>query len=213
MTVRGTETPSLEAVIQRAIDFNLGQINTAIPGIVERYDHAKQMADVQPCLKRKYADGRIQALPIIPNVPVCHPRAGKAIVHMPIKKGDVVLLIFSQRSVDKWLSEGGVVDPNDTRKFHLTDGFAIPGGYPFSDAATIPDNESLWLINDTSKFKLKPNGKLKLEGAGGEEIVKLISDLADECSKILTNTMLGPQAPVNVSAFTAIKARVDQLKE
>lgn len=205
------ETPNLESVIQRAIDFNLSQVNTCLPGIVTRYDHAKQQADVQPALKKKYQTGEVVSLPVIPNVPVAHPRAGQSIVHMPIAVGDTVLLIFSQRSLDKWLSSGGQVDPEDARKFHLSDAFAIPGGYAFSNPVTIEDNTSLWVVNQTSKFRLQPGGKFQLKGTDGEELVKIVKDLVQECENILTNTMLGPQPPVNKSAFTAIKSRVNKL--
>lgn len=210
-TTVSSETPEIENVIQKAIDFNLSQINICLPGIVQKYDKSKQLADVQPALKRKYADGRIVSLPVIPSVPVVQPRSGKAIVHLPVKAGDTVVLIFSQRSLDKWLNQGGVVDPADARKFHLTDAYAIPGGYPFSDPATVADSESLWIQNDTTKFRLKPDGKIQLQGKDGEEVVKILKETIEACEAILTNTMLGPQPPVNKATFTALKARADKL--
>ena len=41
--------------------------------------------------------------------------------------GDTVLLVFSERSIDKWAQQGGEVDPLDSRLHHLSDPVALPG--------------------------------------------------------------------------------------
>lgn len=137
------ETPTLEKIIQQAIDLAVTELRVSLPAVVERYDAQKQQADVQPAIMKKYVTGQVVKLPLITNVPVAHPRSGSTIIHIPIKKGDLVQLVFSDRSLDRWLSEGGIVDPLEGRKHALSDAWAIPGGYPFPEAIAIEDPDAI----------------------------------------------------------------------
>ena len=71
-------------------------------------------------------------LPEIDNVPVWMPRTKKCILTLPVEVGDVIALIFSDRSLDNWLSskDGDVMDHQDTRDHDLSDAVAFPGFYP-----------------------------------------------------------------------------------
>lgn len=155
-------TPSLETVIQNAIDVNLAEVHTCMPARVISYDSSKQQASVQPVLKRRYNDGGLVLLPVISNVPVVHPRANNAILHVPVKADDIVTLVFAERSLDKWLSQGGVVDPDDARRHDLSDAIAIPGGYPFSSPASVGDATALTLGYGSTELRLKENAEATL---------------------------------------------------
>ena len=208
-----SSTPSLEKVIQRAIDASIADVHTAIPGIVVEYDAATQKAKIQPAIKRKYLDGGLVSLPQLTNVPVVMPRAGKAIVHLLVKKDDVVLVVFSERSVDKWLSQGGVVDPLDARRHDLSDAFAIPGGYPFSDPATVSDPDALTVRNDQAEMKVLAGGKFSLKSLeSSEELLDLLDQLIQAILDARTTTLLGTMPLVNPQ-FAVIKAKLATLKE
>lgn len=223
------EKPSLAKLLQTAIDGRLCDVHTSMPGIVQSYDRATQTAKIQPSLKRKYVDGNIVDLPIINKVPVIFPRSKGKWVHFDLEEGDVVTLLFSERSLDTWKERGGQVSPDDPRKFHLSDAYAIPGGYDLQ-GALVPNGpeKSIELAHGKNHIVIEESGKITLKNESGfieiseagkfkvtnntEELVSLISDLADECSKILTNTVYGPQAPINKAAFTALKTKIDSLK-
>jgi len=205
------ETPTLARVITDAIGAKLADTHTAMPGIIEEYDAATGKASVQPALKRTYETGEVVNLPIINDCPVMFPRGKNFSLTYPLVKGDSCLIIFSERSIDSWLVQGGLNDPNDTRKHDISDGIIIPGLFDFSVPAEA-DAENVILKNDKLKIILLPDGKISISD-GSVELISLISDIADECSKILTNTLLGPQAPINAAAFIAIKADIDKLKE
>ena len=104
---------------------------TALPGRVQTFDSTKQSADVEPLIHDTWEgeDGTNQTgpLPVIPSVPVCFPGSGGWKVTFPISKGDTGLLIFCARSIDRWLSEGGSVDPQDDRTHDLSDAIFVPG--------------------------------------------------------------------------------------
>jgi hypothetical protein len=157
-------TPTLGEVISTAIQAALSEVNVCLPGKVVSYDAATQSADVQPQLQGRYETGALRTLPVIPAVPVKHPRSsgGKARVHMPIKVGDDVILVFSQRSIDGWKAKGGLVDPQDRRKFNLSDAFALVGGSAFPDAFQVTDPDAIEVVNDQGVVQIKPNGTVNL---------------------------------------------------
>ncbi len=140
MKLGENRTPDLIEVIRAAMTELSSEIFVALPGKVEKYDSTKQKADVKPLLKRgfTYDDGTddVDVLPVIPEVPVVFPRGGGYFLSLPIKKGDSVLLVFSDRSLDLFLQSSGKVDldPVDLRQHDITDAVAIPGLYPFPRA-------------------------------------------------------------------------------
>ena len=205
------ETPTLAQVIRDAIEARLLDVHTAMPATIVSYDAAKQKASVQPVLQKKYASGKVVTLPVITNVPVVMPRANKAFISLPLKAGDHVLLIFSERSIDRWAQKGGVTDPNDPRKFSLSDAFAIPGGYPFSDVVAGSATD-LIIENDNAQIQLKPSGKFKVNKKGGDELFDLLSQTLQAILDARTMTAFGPQPFLNLSTFAQLKAKIDALK-
>lgn len=130
-------SPSLADLLQIAIDRSIEGVNVAIPARVESYNALKQSINAQPLIRRGYTDEngdrQVETLPIVTNVPVAFPGAGGFRLTMPVTKGDTVLLIFSQRSLDKWLTKGGLVDPNDDRTHDMSDAVAILGVRSFAN--------------------------------------------------------------------------------
>jgi hypothetical protein len=204
------ETPSLAKVLKDAIDSRLVEVHTAMPGVIVTYDPSKQQAQVQPSLKRKYADGTIEPLPPISNVPVVHPRGGGASILLPIASGDPCLLVFAERSLDNWKSEGGISDPDDTRKHHLSDAFCIPGGSAFNGAVA-GDASNLIIKNGSSKITVDPGGKFKIANTSNE-LFDLIDQLFDLFSKTQVLTALGPQMFVNLPDYVALRTKFATLK-
>lgn len=128
--------PSLADVVRRAMDARIADLRVCLPAKVTRYDAAKQQVDAQPLLADSIdgEDGAAVAvtLPVVTNVPVVFPGGGGFMLTFPIAAGDVVTLVFSDRSLDEWLSKGGDVTPADPRQHHLSDAVAFPSLAPFS---------------------------------------------------------------------------------
>lgn len=206
-------TPSMAEVLKQAMESRLADVHTALPGTITKYDAAKQQCDVQPNIQRKYVTGELVNIPVIPNVPVVFPRSQKAFVSFPLVAGDQVLLIFSERSLDRWLVSGGQVDPADPRKHHLTDAVAIPGLYPFSKPVTA-STDALRLGNDKSQIDLKPDGKMSMKNlTSGDELVSLVHQMADLLSTTTVNTIFGPMKLNDFAQFAVIKGKLATLKE
>ena len=206
------ESPTMAKVIQDAIEARLIDVHTAMPGMIVSYDPSKQMAQVQPSLKKKYSNGTIVPLPIINNVTVVHPRGGTAAILLPLKAGDPCWLIFGERSLDNWKSQGGISDPADTRKHHLSDAVCIPGGSSFSQAIA-GDASDFIFQNDQCEFRLKSAGTFSLKNkAAGNELIDLLVQLLTALVATQTLTALGPQPFVNNADYVALKTKFTSLK-
>lgn len=136
----------------------LEDVHTAMPVRVTRYDAAKQQADVQPLIKVAHLDEtgeRVPAtLPTIRNCPVQFPGGGGFVLIYPLAVGDTGLLIFSEASLDKWLSGAGAeVDPDIDLRHHLTDGIFIPGVRPFGAARGSHDDGAMLVGVDGGAFQ------------------------------------------------------------
>ena len=224
------ETPTMTAATQSVIQNLLLQMNTSMPGIIETYNSVLQTVDVQPAPKRKYIlDDEVVNLPIINSVPVSWPRAGQAVITFPLKKGDNVVLVFSQRSIDRWKATGGVYEVGDPRHHDLSDAFAFPGGYPQVDPVLGVDPTALVVQNTpASKISLKPTemtiaiggAKLTANAAGqwtiGNGVIELLGllDLTyDAILKLTVGTGTGPSSPpINAAEFIALKTQLALIK-
>lgn len=181
-------TPSLEELIQQAIDDNLCEVNTSIPAIVQSYDAATQTVSVKIALKKKYDTGEIVERPVITDIPVLFPKGKKFSFTWPIFKDDDGQLIFSQRSTEVWKNNAGVVDPADARKFSLSDAFFLPAGS--RDVSVIPgvDATKTRLVNDKSILELDETGNILIKNDVGSVAVK--ADGAIEATNEVANIKL-----------------------
>lgn len=64
---------------------------------------------------------------IILDVPVIHPSDGGFVVHVPLRRGDPVLLIFAQRGLDAFKETFAEADPQKGAFFNERDAIAVPG--------------------------------------------------------------------------------------
>jgi len=121
----------LSQLLRESFEYNMANVHTAFPGSIDTYDPATRRADIQPYLKRKLPDGKFMNFPIITDVPVLFFGTKNCTIHVPLEKGDEVLIIVCERSTDQWRDNGGkdIEDP-DPRRFNLMDCFAIPGLQP-----------------------------------------------------------------------------------
>lgn len=213
-----TEQTTLAQVIERAFVEFAGQLRVCLPGRIEKYDPDTHLASVQPLIKRRFY-GRKTAtlLPIINRVLVLHDRTSKALIRLPVARGDKVAIIFADRSLEAWLQgDGTESEAFDTRQHHLSDAYAILGGYPEGDPITADNPDAL-------EFHVEPGTKMAF-GNGTDEVLQLAHDAYTELRNLISQvsqTMIDIQSithaetggttgpPLNASAFATIKTAVD----
>lgn len=134
------------------------EIHTCLPGKIIAWDGER--ATVQPALPKKLANGTSLNAPSIVSVPVCFPVGdnGHALISVPLKAGDAVMLNFSERSLENWLS-GSDTAPDDPRRYDLSDCFATPAVRPMVGKA---DTDNLSLMYNGGSIKIAPSGAITL---------------------------------------------------
>lgn len=209
------KTPTLTQVIRNAFDAMSADLHTWLPGKVETFHADDFTVDVTPMLKRKYKGESAVTLPTLPRVPLAIPRAGTAWFKMPVKEGDQVILLFCERSLDRWFDLGGIQDPQDARRHHLSDAVAIPGVYDRKQALTAKGAAtSLEIAFGDAWIEITADGKIKIRNQAGADLLSSLSDLVGALQSATTMTTMGPQ-PLDVATQTklaTIKTQIDSLK-
>ena len=211
------ETPTWPQAFRLAIEGRLSEMHTTFPGSIESFDKATGKATIKPNFQRKTKAGDIVDMPLIQNVPIMWPRAGKISITFPLTKGDTGAVMIHQRSLDNWLVAGGTVNPDDPRKFHLSDAAFYPGLYPFSDPAKVDDTRLL-IRNDIGELLIGPDGKFQLTN-GTEELLDLVVQHMDKTktgfetlSTTTTNTIFGPLQLNDFATFATIATDIGTIK-
>jgi hypothetical protein len=197
---------TLSEAIKQAINYALKNVHTILPGKIVEYDYTAQKASVLPTIKEKFYTGKVLSMPIIANVPVIFPRTANASITFPLEKDDKVLLLFSEKSLERWLSKGDEVEAGVNRRFDLTDCIAIPGLYSFADSS--PSNgEDLIIKYNNSKIIIKKNGGFTIEN-DSDNLLEILSDTMQAISQIT----VGGTPIDNPTVFTTLKGRIDSMR-
>lgn len=142
-----TERPQPADVLARILESRLADLHTAMPGTVERFDAATQCVDVRPALTRRVPgadpdDADVhEALPVLPCVPVLYPGTAAMGVRWALSPGDRGLLVFCERDIGRWQSQGDDGDPQVDGMHTLAAGVFIPGDFSRAGAwESVPNN-------------------------------------------------------------------------
>lgn len=184
-----SRTPTIAEVIRRAVEARLVDVHTAIPARVTRYDATTCVVDAAPLVRAPETaeDGTVTytALPVVTNVPVAFPGAGGFRVTFPVAVGDTVLLVFTEASLDRWMQFGGEVDPEDPRRFALSDAIAIPGVRPAAQAVAAA----------TDAVVVESTADIRLGTKTAAEAVALASKVATELNTLKSAINTAPVTP------------------
>jgi hypothetical protein len=136
----------------------LAEVHTCLPGVIVSYDGMS--ATVRPALAKQLANGQTLPAPSIVRVPVCWPcgTGGAALITVPLAAGDPVLLHFSERAIEDWLS-GADGAPGDPRQFDLSDAFATPVVRPGTVTA---DLVNVSMQFNGASIKISPGGTIQI---------------------------------------------------
>lgn len=115
-------------------DEKISDIHTHIPAQVVSYDPALNLVSIQPCIMRLRIDDpnniTTVRLPQIDDVPVHQFGSGKCLLSIAPQVDSYGSFHVCERSISKWINEGGIVGPGRASKFDISDGFFMPGMYP-----------------------------------------------------------------------------------
>lgn len=167
------ETSTLAEVIENTILSFMEGMHTCMPGRIESYDFKASKASVKPLLQRSYIDGTTLDIPILRDVPVIFPRTQSAGITFPVNRGDRVLIMFAERSLNIWKGSGENAVPTDNRKFDISDAICIPGLYSLNTRNIAKNNTDTVIHNDDQTITIKSNGDIDV---GGDSVLKLVNE-------------------------------------
>lgn len=184
----------------------IADMQICMPAKILEYDYTTQKAKVQPALNQKYNNGEVINFPVICNVPVMQPSSGGASITFPVKKNDNVLLVFSQRSLEEWLSNGEQVTPDDPRQNDLTDAIALLGLNPFNKISPAENNEDLLVKYEGSEVKLKPLSEIDV-------ISTTVNIIGSNEIKLNSSTEIKLESPeIKLNSSSEIKIEAPEIK-
>lgn len=205
-------TPTFTETVQRIIDSKLMEIHTSLPAKIVSYNQFTNLAVVQPLLKRKYKEETTAILlPTISNVPVAFPRLGNAWVRFPVLPNYEGQLFFCERSIDKWLTTGGATDPDDPRRFDLSDAvFHLGLTSQTNPMVSLADNSSLEIHYGDSWIEIKESGKFKITD-GTNELFEILVQLMQDL-KTATDSLGIPFNADSIAKFELLRVKLDLMK-
>jgi len=207
------EDNSLTVAIENVISALFEDVHTCMPGRIESYVFGEAKATIKPLLKKVFNDGTILELPVLPNVPIVFQRTNNSGLTFPMKVGDGVLLLFSERALERWYLSGQDSEPGDPRRYDLSDAIATPGLFGFNTKNLASNNEDLEIHHNGFKITITAAGKISLVGASGLDLVKIIDDWMTQMqnSLVITGIGLQPFDPTSLAAMAVIQAKLQEL--
>lgn len=191
--VEKQSTPSIREFVDRRIAAALAGVRVSLPAEVLSYDPEKGSCDAQPLIDQGYSEGgerTAERLPVVTDVPVVFFGGAGNRDTSPLRRGDIVLLIFASSSIARWKVTGKGGDPGDDRHHRLSDGLAIP----FSRG---PSHESARVIEGDD---------IRLGGEGATDAVTRTNDVKAALAGALSDptiagAILGVAAPGGAAAL------------
>lgn len=144
--------PTLTDLVKVAMRNTKLKIRTAVPSRVVSYDAATQRATIQPDILAvmNTERGTQSQLPIeLVEIPIAWPRTSMGYLTFPLGKDDTGLLVISDRSIDKWSTQGVATDPGFNHTHNLIDGVFYPGLHPDTDPITPPTDGTATVLEGT----------------------------------------------------------------
>jgi hypothetical protein len=175
-----TLTPQLD--LKTLMDIHKREIFASLhchkPGTIQEFHPATQTATISINHKAVVGDV-IMDYPMLYEVPVFVPAGGNAALTMPIREGDSCLVLFSDRDIDAWFSQGYTdATPPTPRKHNIADGFAIVGFRPKTNPLTDYNPAGVELRNADGRVVIDDEGFISIR-RGNNDLHELIKKLID----------------------------------
>lgn len=205
MSDQATEDLTLDQLIQLALDARLAEVHVAVPARVTAYDRAAGTVDVTIPVNGMIPDGSgnfvSDPYPALKSIPIQYPRCGKFSITFPLEAGDTGRLVFCERNIGGWLTNGQPQDAGDVG-MHTLDGAVFEPGLRIAAAqAASADNMVLGSETDAKgRLVCKPAG-LEL-GQGATKGVVLAGD------KTSADTTMAAFITATIAAFTTIQGTI-----
>ncbi len=161
-------------------------VDQILPDMKWGFFGAAQTAQVQLLFKRVLNDGSIADYPVLVDCPVFTLQGGGAALQMPIAAGDQCIVLFADRNLDAWFTNGAAAAPFDARCHDLSDGMCLVGINPLNKALSGYPTDHARLFLGSTEIKVYED-KIELSSSGATITLEsgLIS-IANGATNLLT---------------------------
>lgn len=152
------------------------EVHTAMPGRVESVaiSGGVRTVDVKPLLRSANERGTQREFSVAPGVLLLTIGTSQSSVLMPVRKGDLVLLIYSERALEHWKQDTAIADTVYGRRFDLSDAFALP--FNFDGLSAGYNNEDMTVQHNGQSITIKNNGDIEV--GSGVSLKALLTEAA-----------------------------------
>jgi hypothetical protein len=194
-------TPGLLDVLTALKTEIFSTLNCVKIGKITKFDQTKKTAEIQILFKRVTQD-HVLSYPILVDCPIFTLQGGGGSLRMPVQTGDTCIVLFADRNIDIWFSNGAEAAPANSRCHDLSDGIAIVG--------LNAQNGTLADYDTNVNLTLPTDKKLVVTGAGtataeilGTAALALLSELTTLNNWCKTHTHSGVTTGPGVSGVPA----------
>lgn len=187
--IDSSANPTIEEAMDVILRNHSASLRVMLPGVIESYDPDRQCANVKPLLPIPRDTGLEtfeEEIDVLPCVPVVFPRAGDFFLSLPLKEGNYVMLVFGDRSFDRWWRGNGskVDEPILQHTHHESDAVALAGFYPDQDALADAHPDNLVLgKNGGAQIHVKDD-EVNIYEENAADFVALAQKVLDELDAI-----------------------------
>jgi hypothetical protein len=162
-----------------------------------------------------------ESYPLITSCPVVVLRGGLARMTFPIAPGDICVILFNDRDMDRWFSGGQVMPPETNRLHYFTDAIALIGISSLANSLLDYDEERAVISNAASKVALGPvlieiSNELTSLGEIMTDLMTtmttLLTAMSSATAGTIPATVAAPAAAANAS-IALITAKITGLLE
>lgn len=141
-------------------------VHTCLPGLIEAYDPETKRCSVQPALDLVKTDGETMPRAVLVDVPVWVHGGGGWLIHPRLRRGDAVLILFSERGLENWKAAQFKRTAPEDGYLADRDALVLPGfGLPSITPAN-PQDEGLSIQSEDGATRiLLRDGEIEIRNA------------------------------------------------
>lgn len=196
MTDKNTNesTGGIAGLIRQGIVNHMKDVHTALPGKIVEFNSENQTASVQLLIRRIFKGDKEVDLPQLISVIVWQARAGGFNITFPVKPDDECLVLFSERSLDKWFKNGDIQTPNDFRMHSLSDAICLVGMSSEPKIISGYDPENLQIRNEENDQSVTLLANKDIKVVTGDISVEMVN--ASNTVNIISPTKINIDTPL-----------------
>ncbi len=186
-----------------------------IPGRIESFDPTQKTASILLLFAVQLPRGTTANYPVLVQCPVYTPQGGGGAFQAPITPGDPCLVVFADRDIDAWFTNGAQpavpfdqVQGSPGRMHDLSDGMAFVGFNSLSDALPAYSSDELRLIMNASKVAIsRATGLVTIQSATMSLLLALTA-LTTALAAATIDTTHGVFQPATIAAIETAQTMI-----